>query len=336
MKLSNRIAAFTALGSLIRSFSEEEIKGLARRAAAKNNWFTEENVRLALEGISTFLEEEKLKEWLAPYELPEENPVVKKIGIVMAGNIPLVGFHDFLSVLISGHELHAKLSSQDPILIPFLAQELFQIEPQFRKYLFFEERLNNMDALIATGSDNSSRYFEYYFRNIPHIIRRNRSSCAVLDGNENREELEQLGEDITRYFGLGCRNVSKLFVPEGYDFSPLFESLEKYGFLRNHHKFVNNYDYNKSIYLVNGTPHLDTGFLLFKEDEGMVSPISVVFYETYPDLKSLQDRLKEQEEKTQCVVGHKPLGEVPFGQAQRPEVWEYADRVDTIAFLKNL
>lgn len=336
MKLQNRIAAFTALGNLLRSLTEEEKQSLFRSAKSHNNWFTEDNLEHALNGVSHYLEEERLKKWLEPYHLPEENPAPKKVGVVMAGNIPMVGFHDFLSVLISGHKLHAKLSSQDPVLMPYLARELGEIAPEMKDYIHFEERLRNMDAMIATGSDNSSRYFEYYFSKIPHIIRRNRSSCAVLEGNESQEELEQLGRDITQYFGLGCRNVSKLYVPENYDFSPLLDSLHKFSQLTENHKFVNNYDYNKSIYLINGVPHLDTGFMLFKEDEALVSPVSVVYYQTYRNPQELQQQIKEKEEKIQCVVGHQTVAEIPFGKAQQPEPWDYADRVDTIVFLKSL
>lgn len=336
MTLDNRIAAFAALGQLIQNLSENEKQQLVRQAAGHNTWFTEENVKLALQGICRYLDEEKLKLWLAPYKLPQENPSPKKVGVVMAGNIPMVGFNDFLSVLICGHHLYAKPGSQDPALIPYLARELCEIEPAFTSFIHFADRLKGMDAMIATGSDNSARYFEYYFSKIPHIIRKNRSSCSVLQGSESREELFELGKDISQYYGLGCRNVSKLFVPEGYDFTPLFESIEPYKSLHENHKFTNNYDYNKSIYLVNRVPHLDTGFLLFKEDEALVSPISVVYYETYANKEQLEQRLQEQQEKIQCVVGRQELAEVGFGKAQEPELWNYADGVDTIAFLKTL
>ena len=336
MTLTNRIAAFAALGKLIKNLSEDEKWKLSHQAAAHNSWFTEENVLLALEGICRYLDEEKLRQWLAPYNLPEENRDPKKVGVVMAGNIPMVGFHDFLSVLICGHHLYAKPSSQDPVLTPYLAKELSEIEPHFNHFIHFAPRLSGMDAMIATGSDNSSRYFEYYFSKIPHIIRRNRNSCAVLDGSESLEELQALGKDLTQYYGLGCRNVSKLFVPEGYDFTSLFEALAPYQKVIENHKFTNNYDYNKSIFLVNRVPHLDTGFMLFKEDEAMISPISVVYYETYERLEELEQRLEEQQEKIQCVVGHEPVGQLSFGRAQQPELWDYADGVDTIAFLQQL
>ncbi|WP_026135888.1 acyl-CoA reductase [Nafulsella turpanensis] len=335
MTLSNRIAALAALGQLVRNFSDEEKEQLYYKAAAHNSWFTRENVLLALDGISRYLDEEKLKQWLSRYDLPDENPAPKKVGVVMAGNIPLVGFHDFLSVLVTGHILYAKLSSQDPALLPFLANELCEIEPAFRKQINFADKLTGMDAMIATGSDNSSRYFEYYFSKLPHIIRKNRSSCAVLDGSESTDELFRLGLDITQYFGLGCRNVSKLFVPENYNFSPLLDALEPYNSLRNHHKYVNNYDYNKSIYLVNRVAHLDNGFLMLKEDQAFVSPISVVYYEHYSSKEELQEKLNSQAAKIQCVVGHED-GQINFGTAQEPELWDYADGVDTLEFLTQL
>lgn len=336
MKLNNRIEAFSALGTLIRSFSEEELASLTRKSSAKNNWFTEENVRFSLESIARFLEGDKLKIWLSSYNLEQETSYHRKVGLVLAGNTPLAGFHDFLSILIAGHELYAKLSPQDPVLLPFLANELFQIEPEFEHYLHFEERLKNMDAMIINLGDHSPRYYEHYFKKTPHIIRKTRHSCAVLDGTESKKELEKLGEDITLYYGLSSRNVSKLFVPEGYNFTPLFEALTKFEYLRDHHKFVNNYDYNKSIYLINGNPHLDTGFLLFKEDKNLFSPISVVFYEYYSDQDALQQSLKEKENLIDSIVGHQPLGEVSFGEAHKPEVWEYARKEDALKFLQNL
>lgn len=336
MKLSNRIAAFTALGSLIRTFSDDEIAGLARKASAKNNWITEDNLRLSLEGIAKWLEKEKLEKWLAPYDFPEESRDVKRTGVVMAGNTPLAGFHDFLSVLISGNELHAKLSPQDPVLLPFLAHELMQLEPEFKNFIHFEERLKNMDAMVVNLSDNSFRYYEQYFKNLPHIIRKLRQSCAIIDGNESQEELEKLGEGITLYYGLSIRNISKLFVPEGYDFSSLFETLSKFNYLADHHKYVNHYDYNKSIYLVNGNPHLDTGFMLFKEDKNIFSPITVVFYEYYSGQETLQNRLKAQEDNIECIAGHPPLGEISFGEVLKPEVWDYSAKEDILKFLKNL
>lgn len=336
MKLSNRIAAFTALGTLIRSFSDDEIAGLSRKASSKNNWVTEENLRMSLEGIAKFLEKDKLEKWLAPYSLPEENKNIKRTGVVMAGNIPLAGFHDFLSVLISGNEIHAKLNPQDPVLLPFIANELLQIEPEFKSYIHFEERLIGMDAMVVSLSDNSFRYYEQYFKHTPHIIRKIRQSCAVLNGTESSEELVKLGEDITFFYGLSTRSISKLFVPEGYNFTPLFETLAKFRHLADHHKFVNHYDYNKSIYLVNGNPHLDTGFMLFKEDKNIFSPVSVVFFEYYKDEELLRNRLKEQDENIECIAGHPPFGKFSFGEVLKPEVWDFPVKEDILTFLQKV
>ena len=335
MKLTHRIAALAALGQLVRSLSGEEKEKLYYKAAAHNSWFTKENVLLALEGISRNLREDALQQWVTHYHLPEENTSPKKIGVLMAGNVPLMGFNDFLSVLVSGHILYAKLNQQDPALLPFLANELCEIEPAFQPQIHFADKLKGMDAMITSGSDSSARYFEQYFSKLPHIIRKSRSSCAVLDGTESSEELQRLGLDITLYFGLGSRNVSKLFVPKGYHFSPLLDALEPYKGLKNHHRYVNNYDYNKSIYLVNRVPHLDNGFLMLKEDPALVSPISVVHYELYANKEDLQEKLNKQADRIQCIVGHSE-GQVDFGKAQEPELWDYPAGVDTMEFLAKL
>ncbi|KAA9340591.1 acyl-CoA reductase [Adhaeribacter soli] len=337
MTLDNRIEAFARLGQRLKNLSPDELQNLASRARNANSWFDLPNVTAAFQGIANLLEEQYLREWLYTYDFPElESP--KKVGIVMAGNIPLVGFHDLLSVLISGHHALVKTSSDDPHLIKFVVDELLKIEPRFADYITFVDLLKESEAIIATGSDNTSRYFEYYFASRPHIIRKNRSSAAILTGYEKPEELHALGNDIFQYFGLGCRNISKLFVPEGYRFDPFFEALEPYKAILDHHRYQNNYDYNKSILLVNGVPHLDNGFLLLTESKQPVSPISVLHYETYNGLPDLAEKMKASEEKTQCVVSS--TGWYPksfsFGQAQCPMVWDYADGVDTLAFLAKL
>jgi hypothetical protein len=180
--------------------------------------------------------------------------------------------------------------------------------------------------VIATGSDNTARYFEYYFRTKPHIIRKNRSSIAVLTGNETDDQLIALGKDVFSYFGLGCRNVSKLVVPEGYDFTRPLRLWEVYHDVSNHHKYVNNYDYNKSILLINGTHHFDNGFALLTPNEALVSPISVLYYATSADLAS---------DKIQCIVGS-GANYIPFGTTQEPTLTDYADNVDTLKFLTGL
>lgn len=256
---------------------------------------------------------------------------------MLAGNIPLVGFHDLLSVLISGHHVQLKLSSKDSKLIQYLIKHLIWLEPAFEKIIKIKEnKLENFDAVIATGSDNSARYFEYYFGKYPNIIRKNRSSCVILNGNESEEEMEALGEDIFSYFGLGCRNVSKAFVPKGYDLAKILSRWESYKEIIHHHKYCNNYDYQKSILLVNLIPFLDNGFILLQENEKLVSPISVLFYEYYTDQEDLEIKLNINKEKIQCIVGSNSLATVPFGGAQYPEVWDYADNVDTLTFLEKL
>jgi hypothetical protein len=336
MKLSRRIDAFARLGQVIREIEEDELLEVSARARNANNWFTDSSVKQALDGCAYMLQHEKLKQWTSSYTLEPSEP--KEVGVVMAGNIPLVGFHDFLSVLISGHKLSAKLSSQDNILLPFLSKKLIETEPRFEALLSYPELLNDLDAVIATGSDNTSRYFEYYFSKIPHIIRKNRSSVIMLDGEETDEQLQEMGKDIFTYFGLGCRNISKLFVPEDYSFDRFFENIESYESVTNHHKYVNNYDYNKSIFLINMVPHLDNGFLLLKESEELVSPISVLFYERYTDRNDLYEKLGRHEEKIQCVVAVNNAYEtaVKPGEAQLPEPWDYADGVDTLEFLSKL
>ncbi|MGB3183397.1 MAG: acyl-CoA reductase [Cyclobacteriaceae bacterium] len=336
MKLSQRIDALARLGHAIREISEDEFNDISLRAKSVNNWFTPESIRLAMEGCAYMLEREKLNQWTSSYTLePEES---KKVGVVMAGNIPLAGFHDWLSVLLSGHALRAKLSSQDNVLPLFFTQKLLEIEPEFEKQLAFPEMLKGIDAVIATGSDNTSRYFEYYFRNMPSIIRKNRSSVIVLKGDEKNEELTEMGKDIFTYFGLGCRNISKMYVPEGYTFDRLYENLEIYEKVSQHHKYVNNYDYNKSIYLVNKVPHLDNGFLLIRESEELVSPISVLFYEKYTDEADLHRKLSRNEDKIQCVVSAEPAKQnrVEPGKAQTPEPWDYPDGIDTLDFLSKI
>lgn len=336
MTLEDRIEAFGRLGINIRGLSAEELNDLTVKVRNENPWFTPENTRMALQGISKFLGKEALQQWTSHYALGDASS--KKVGVAMAGNIPLVGFHDLLCVLLSGHQLVAKLSSQDSVLMKFVSEGLIEINPAFADNIFFEERLKNLDAMIATGSDNTARYFEYYFRNIPHIIRKNRTSCAVILGEETPDEFRELGNDIFSYFGLGCRNVSKVFVPENFDFVALLDNLESFQPIIHHHKYANNYDYQKSIMLVNQTHFYDTGYVMFTENKKLVSPISVVYYEYYKNQEDLNSKLKSHEEKIQCVVSAKGWYKksIPFGDAQFPEVNDYADGMDTMAFLTTI
>ena len=342
MNHSERLAAFVALGQRLATISPDELTALAARARNQNAWFDEPSVRAAVAGLAHLLAEEPLRHWAARY--PPEPTTVHRIGVVMAGNIPLVGFHDLLCVLVSGHVLLAKLSADDTVLMTWLMEELTRIEPRFREAMQVLPRLNAADAFIATGSDNTARYFTYYFAKKPNIIRHNRSSVAVLTGDETTDQLARLGDDILTYFGLGCRNVSTLFVPADYDgqpysFTPLLHTLEpRASEFLSQHKYSNNYDYNRSIYLVNGVHHLDNGFLMITEQPGLVSPISVVYYQTYRDLDHLKSLLDSYADKIQIVASANGwyTGSVPFGQTQLPDLMDYADGVDTMAFLTTL
>lgn len=336
MNHSERLAAFVALGQRLATLSPDELTDLAARARNQNAWFDTPNVTVAIAGLAHLLAEEPLRHWAARY--PPEPTTVHKIGVVMAGNIPMVGFHDLLCVLLSGHILLAKLSADDTLLMLWLMEELTKLEPRFTEAIKVLPRLNAADAFIATGSDNTARYFEFYFGKKPHLIRRNRTSVAVLTGQETSSELALLGPDIFQYYGLGCRNVSKLFVPTGYDFVPLLDALQICEGVLNHHKYQNNYDYNKSILLVNRVPHFDNGFFMITADPKLVSPISMVYYAEYASEIDLVDQLTDVAAQTQCVVsaGGRFAGSLPFGQAQAPGVAEYADRVDTMEFLAQL
>jgi hypothetical protein len=335
MTLDQRIKAFTRLGDYLHDLTKETREALAEKAANENPWFTPANIDRSLLGISKFLTDDPLSKWISAYDFRKTNP--KVVGLVMAGNIPLVGFHDLLCVLISGHTAQLKVSSKDSKLVTHLIEKLIHLEPDFSNQIVIQESmLKNFDAVIATGSDNSAKHFDYYFRNYPHIIRRNRTSCAILTGQESNQDLAALGDDVFSYFGLGCRNVSKLFVPEGYDITIVLQAWENLTEIIHHHKYANNYDYQKSILLVNQSPFLDNGVVLFQENSRLVSPIAVVYYEYYPDKDALKNILDQQLDKIQCIVGNNTLATVGFGQAQYPEVWDYADRIDTLAFLSSL
>jgi hypothetical protein len=337
MTLQERITSFSRLGTRIKELSHQEFSALAIRVENKNSWFTPDQTRNALDSIAGLLEEGLIKKWLNNYDIPDK-PHAKSIGLLMAGNIPAVGYHDFMCILLSGHEAHVKLSSSDDVLIPWLAGELMEIYPEFRSKIIFEDMLKGKEAYIATGSDNSARYFNYYFGKFPSIIRKNRTSVGILDGREQKEDFQALAQDVFQYYGLGCRNVAKLYINHKGQLEDFLMSLEGLDFLPDHHKYYNNYEYNKSIYLVNCESHLDNGFLLLKESEALVSPISVLYYEFYSDLKNLEKKIYAQSHKIQCIVsksGWYPQS-VDFGKAQRPTLSDYADHVDTMEFLTNL
>lgn len=340
MTLQQRILAFKSLGAYLQS-PDEELKELIQSAHFSNAWFTPEETAKAIKGIATMLNPEDLDIWLGAIIQSNATSLnLKKVGLVLAGNLPLVGFHDILSVLATGHVALIKLSSQDKHLTPHLLNKLIEVEPDFAAQIHFIERLEGFDAVIATGSNNTSRYFEYYFGKVPHIIRKNRNSIAVLTGEETRDDLFLLGRDIFDYFGLGCRNVSKLYVPKGYEFTSFFQSIEVYSPVGNHHKYCNNYDYNKSIYLINSDKHFDNGFLLVKQDDRIASPLAVAFYEEYDSLNALEEKLQPLSEQIQVIVSKQKLNipnqQVSFGDSQSPTLWDYADGVNTLEFLLSL
>ena len=336
---SERLQTFVALGEFLRSAdAQPELDEIAQRAYHKNNWFTPINSQKALRAIADqFLTTDKLTTWANQYATEPATP--KTVGVVMAGNIPAVGFHDLLCVLMSAHKLLAKLSTQDFVLIHYLIQKLKEINPAISNWVEEAERLNAADAYIATGSNNTSRYFDYYFAKKPHIIRKNRTSVGLLMGEESEEEFAKLGHDISDYYGLGCRNVSTLLVPEGYDFIPLLRTLEPEAkqYLDNH-KYQNNYDYNKSVYLINAIPHLDNGYLLVTQNDGLVSPISVIYYQTYQTQADVDAWLHAHTAQIQVVASAQGwrTGSVPFGETQCPSLTDYADGIDTMAFLSTL
>ncbi|MCU0440801.1 MAG: acyl-CoA reductase [Bacteroidia bacterium] len=337
MTFQQRVEALVQLGKWMEQQAADIQNPLFTRAYQQNNWFTPAYASLAFKGWAELLTNESISKWMRAYAL--ESNQSKTIALILAGNIPLVGFHDILSTIVTGNIALIKYADDDSVLLKAVVNQLQQLSPQVSSQIrISESRLpSGYDAVIATGSNNSNRYFEYYFRNQPSLLRANRNSVAILTGDETPEELAALGTDIFTYFGLGCRNVSKLYVPKGYDFVKFYESIELWNHLANHHKYMNNYTYHKAILLMNLTQHLDNNFLLIKEDERLASPLGMLFYERYESVDQLASLLKSQEDQLQCVVGT-PLADiptVPFGKAQFPELTDYADGADTVAFLLN-
>ena len=311
---------------------QDEYEMVTKQAEMANPWFTRKSIDTSLQGIAAILNTEQLKRWAEKYPENENSP--KKIGVIMAGNIPLAGFHDLLCVLMSGNILSAKLSSSDKYLLPFIAKIFFYYAGEMDKRLIITENLKNVDAVIATGSNNTSRYFEYYFGKLPHIFRKNRNSAAVISGTENEYDFILLGRDIFTYFGLGCRNVSKVFVPGGYKFDDFFQNIVQYNEVMQHTKYMNNFDYHQTLYLLNRQHFLTNNFLIVIEDNAVASPVGVLHYETYSNEVDLQKKIEAFSSNLQCVVSKS--GPVLPGQAQFPQVTDYADGVDTMEFLANI
>jgi hypothetical protein len=330
MKLQNRIDLLQQLSDYLLTDSNEW-RAVKQKASIQNSWFIPEFINLAVNNIvKQFLQKDKLTNWANHYHL-DNHIGGKNVGIVMAGNIPLVGFHDFLCVFISGHSQAIKLSSKDDVLLKHLVQKMYSWDSTLQNTISFAEMLKGCDAYIATGSNNSARYFDYYFSKYPSIIRHNRTSTAILKGDESMEQLEKLSDDIHSYFGLGCRNVTKIFVPHKYDFVPLLNSFHHYKFFADHNKYKNNYDYNLSIQIMNNRFYMTNGSTLFVEDDSLFSPISQLNYSYYNTIELLEESLEKNNE-IQCIEGTK----VPFGQAQCPALNEYADGIDTMQFLLTL
>lgn len=338
MNLNDRINTFSELGSILRdSLQGKQVKHAARVKQLiddqqfRNPWFIPENVKLAMLSIAEELTYTNLIKWTSAYPDLDNSSSPLKVAVVMAGNIPLVGFHDFMSVLISGNAILVKTSSKDADLIRFIADIVCEIDGRFSERIEFTDgSLTKFDAVIATGSDNSSRYFEYYFGKYPHIIRRNRNSIAVLTGEENENDLEELGKDVFSYFGLGCRNVSKIYLPEGYDLSMMTAHWENYRDIINHVKYANNYNFHKAVFMVNREEFTDTGFALLKRSGDLSSPVAVIYFDYFRSCDHISRTINDLKEKIQCAIGR---DFIPFGRSQSPYLWDYADGVDTLDFL---
>ena len=335
MTLNQRLSAFIESGTALQSLPPAQAEVLAAQVAYENPWFTPANLGAALQGIRRMLQAEQLIELASRYNL-QAPEVPKTIGVAAAGNFPFACFHDCLCVLLSGHNLLIKLSSSDSVLPKYVLGLLCETEPGFRERITFAERLNAADAYIATGSNNTARYFEYYFGSKPNIIRRNRNSAALLTGQETEAELQGLAHDMFRYFGRGCRSVSKIYVPRGYDFFALIQILAGYPGLSEHNKYLNNYDYNKALFLLDLVPFTDTGTLLIRESEALASAPAVLHYAYYQNPEALRLELEALRPHLQCVTasGTELWPEaLPLGTAQSPDVWDYADGTDTLQFL---
>ncbi len=347
MNIQEHIKSFTLLGLFFAGVVNDvhssdkninEFKETINKAEILNPWFTKANIHFSILHWSKMLTEKNISNWLSRYDFKTTNKP-HKVGVIMAGNIPMVGFHDMLSVLISGNIFIGKLSSKDDLLLKATSEFLIKINNKYKKKILWEEnKLTEIDAIIATGSDNTARYFEYYFGRYPNIIRKNRNSIAILSGDETVEEMTLLADDIFLYFGLGCRNVSKIYMPENYEIARFFKPLEKWDHVTNHNKYMNNYEYNRTILLMNSEPYHDNGFLILKQNDAIASPIAIMFYEYYKNLEELKEKINFDKGKIQCIVGNEKGGNntIPFGTSQRPELWEYADNIDTLTFLNTL
>ncbi|RZK49322.1 MAG: acyl-CoA reductase [Pedobacter sp.] len=336
IKKEKFLSAYIQLGKYLNTDSEE-LQDIVAKAARNNAWFQESEIKKAITALAFMLNEDDLNIWFDQINLTD-NP--KKVGLILAGNIPMVGIHDILCVIASGHSALVKLSSSDTILIPFIVSKLSQFESSISHRIEYVDRIQGYEAIIATGSNNSARYFDFYFGKVPNIIRKNRNSVAILNGNESDEQIHNLGRDIFDYFGLGCRNVSKIYLPKNYPIEKFYIPLSPYKVVLDNFKYQNNYDYNKSIYLVNLEQHYDNGFILLKESASFSSPLGVLYFEYYDNLSELTDHLNQHLHELQCVLCEDPIQLnktcLKFGNSQHPRLWDYADDINTLKFLENL
>lgn len=332
MDLQQRLDLLKKLGNYLLS-NDEKLDQTIEKAHRENGWFTPEFIHLAINNITTqFLEKEKLLHWIEKYDLPKVTGKPKNVGVVMAGNIPLVGFHDFLCVFVSGHIQTVKPSSKDEVLIRHFVDKLTEWNSSVANYVRFGDMLKGCDAYIATGSNNSSRYFKYYFSKYPNIIRRNRTSVAIITGQENVKDLAKLADDVHQYFGLGCRNVTKIYVPHSYDFVPILDAFRKYGHLADHNKFRNNYDYQLALLIMNRQYYMTNGSIILTEQNAEFAAISRLHYDYYEDKEALSQQLAVNQ-NIQCIVSS---DRVPFGTTQLPGLTDYADKIDSMLFLRRL
>lgn len=342
MNIEKQISGLCKLSTYIKEFIEknpanfteddERFSSILRKSENENSWFTIENQKISLNQWADLLTEKNIKNWLTKYQTAT---TPKKVGLILAGNIPLVGFHDVISVILSQHIPVIKLSSKDKTMLPFLLSKWNEFSEDNIQYEF-AERLKDFDAIIATGSNNTARYLEYYFKDSLSIIRKNRTSVAVLKGDETVEELQLLAEDIFRYFGLGCRNVTRLFIPQDFLIDKIFESFLNFNDVINHHKYANNYEYNRAIYLLNADKFWDNNFVMLKEDQALFSPLSVLNFSRYENIEEVHTFINENEKDIQAIVAKPELGfdSINFGEAQNPGLDTYADKVDTMKFLE--
>ncbi|TXB60079.1 acyl-CoA reductase [Phaeodactylibacter luteus] len=337
MTLKERIDVLARLGSHLLQ-EDDYLEAVMKRTEYNNGWFTVAQQQASISAIARqFLDRAALEAWASPYELEPATP--QTVGIVMAGNIPLVGFHDWLSVFVAGHRAVVKLSEKDQFLFPYLMKVLQQLDSRTAGYVKLANRLEGFDAVIATGSNNAARYFEAYFGKYPHIIRRNRNAAAVLSGSETPEELNALGQDVFQYYGLGCRNVSKVYVPKGYDFGPLLQALHNYREVVLNTKYKNNFDYNYALHLLNNEPFRANGCIMLLENPQLHSRIACLHYEYFETIDEVEKDLQARKGELQCVVARPGLLQRPafaFGKAQQPSLTDYPDDVNLLEFLAQL